>query len=575
MQKTYIHEYPHPRVIIHYHPAAGEQLTLDHVQFALLHELHAIELDLHYREDGQIVANHDGPTAASPTLDQAIQRIVKHANGDTTVHHDQRQFFLVLEPKEKDARLFNAIVQILGEYTAYLSTAVRGGDPPRGMTVVITGDYVQQFAAHFASSQRNRLCIVEGYDYSDEIINLSDDQAVFQWVESIRHDRERGRINALHAGTDPHIQGMYNVRVWDCQTYADLGIGLASGADALNVDYAQVAHFKQMLGHQSPRGAFPSVSIQGSQVLLTWRDPASNNLYMALGRLSAAGLHFSRQILLTSFLGQMPLAMAPAAALSPDGRLLIAYQGADHQRLWYISGRFTSVERFLTFQGTQHRLMLPSDPGRYGINPAVATSRDRRTIVAYERANQIWYLSGFIDAAGALIGQEYRLVERDAGRGAMPSIAIDTQDRVIVAYSGADSATLWYVAGTIDGSGKIIGREYALTEGQARRGVAPSVAFSTHNQVILAYQGTDSETLWYVSGTLDQQGAISGREFSLTEGAARRGRHPTVAVGAAGEIVIVYEGLADQKLWYLHGRLDRSGRVKGREHVLDIGMDRR
>ena len=270
MQKTYIHEYPHPRVIVHYHPAAGEQLTLDHVEFALVHQVHAIELDLHYREDRQIVANHDSATAESPTLDQAIQRIVQHAHGDTTVHHDNRQFMLVLEPKHNDARLFNGMLQILREYTPYLSTAVSSGDSPRGITVVITGDYVQQFAAQLAPSRRNQLCIVEGYNYSDEIINLAADQAPFQWVESIQHDGERGRVNALHTGTDRHFAGTYNLRVWDCQTDADLSRGLASGADAINADRAQVAPFQQMIGRQHPRGAFPALSIQGSPALLAW-----------------------------------------------------------------------------------------------------------------------------------------------------------------------------------------------------------------------------------------------------------------------------------------------------------------
>ena len=127
----------------------------------------------------------------------------------------------------------------------------------------------------------------------------------------------------------------------------------------------------------------------------------------------------------------------------------------------------------------------------------------------------------------------------------------------------------------IDSSGKIIGREFLLTESETQRGYAPSVAFSTHNRVIVAYQGTDQKTLWYVSGTLDPNGCIRGREFSLTEGAARRASHPTIASDAAGDIVILYEGIGEQKLWYVHGQLESSGRLVGQEKVLDIGMDRR
>jgi hypothetical protein len=220
---------------------------------------------------------------------------------------------------------------------------------------------------------------------------------------------------------------------------------------------------------------------------------------------------------------------------------------------------------------------LPNDAGRHGSNPAVAIGRDGRVIVVYaETTNQtIRYVSGFLTAAGELVGQAYSLTGGSARRGATPSIAIDAQNHVIVTYRAADNETLWYVTGMIDNSGKIIGREFSLTESDTRRGYAPSVAFSTHNRVIVAYQGTDQKTLWYVSGTLEANGYIRGREFSLTEGAARRGSHPTIASNVAGDIVILYEGIDEQKLWYVHGQLEPSGRLVGQEKVLGIGMDRR
>jgi hypothetical protein len=38
---------------------------------------------------------------------------------------------------------------------------------------------------------------------------------------------------------------------------------------------------------------------------------------------------------------------------------------------------------------------------------------------------------------------------------------------------------------------------------------------STQNRVIVAYQGADNQALWYVSGTFGRDGQISGRDFSL------------------------------------------------------------
>jgi len=247
----YIHEFPHPRVIVHYHPVGGEQFALAHVQFALVHKVHAIELDLHYREsDGQIVVNHDSATAVSPTLEQVIQLILYHANGETTVHHDDLQFFLVLEPKENEQRLFEGIIQVLKKYTSYLSTAVNQGDPPRGITVVITGDFPLNVYASFDHNEINPLFILEFVDYGAEIVNLSADQtpfqwATFQWVE-IRQENDRGRVKLLRSGADPLLQGKYNVRVWDCG-WDELGICMATEADAINIDRGEVEAFQEMI----------------------------------------------------------------------------------------------------------------------------------------------------------------------------------------------------------------------------------------------------------------------------------------------------------------------------------------
>ncbi len=70
-------------------------------------------------------------------------------------------------------------------------------------------------------------------------------------------------------------------------------------------------------------------------------------------------------------------------------------------------------------------------------------------------------------------------------------------------------------------------------------------------------------------------GRIGGSEFSLSEGDTRRGYHPSVAFDNAGNMVVLYQGTNDKKLWYVHGRLDPSGRLVGQETLLDMSMDRR
>ena len=90
---SYIREFPHPSIVIHYHPTR-RQFSLDDVRFALCEGLHALEVDLHLcGRDGQVVCNHDRPSAQSPALDQVIDLILTLKGNRATVNDDGRQFF--------------------------------------------------------------------------------------------------------------------------------------------------------------------------------------------------------------------------------------------------------------------------------------------------------------------------------------------------------------------------------------------------------------------------------------------------------------------------------------------------
>ena len=142
--------------------------------------------------------------------------------------------------------MFEAILKVLGDYRTHLSTSSEPLNKPRGVTIIITGAYPRQFYAHFPKEAVNRLCIVEGHDYTGEITDLSGQR--FQWV-SIKHSKKLGddarRVRALHDGTDPAIPGKYNVRIWDCQ--GDLADALSSGADSLNCDRDELDEFQHLL----------------------------------------------------------------------------------------------------------------------------------------------------------------------------------------------------------------------------------------------------------------------------------------------------------------------------------------
>lgn len=256
---TYIHEFPHPGLVVHYHPKTG-QFRLAEMKSALEKGVNAVELDLHLRDsDGMVVCNHNGPTPESPTLTEALDVIIARMGTGETVNHDGRQFFVVLEPKRDSPRLFDAIARLLANYESHLSTAVRPQDKPRGITVVITGSYVRQFYAHFKPEVINRLCIAERHNYEGEITNLSRQKPCINWV-SIRHSRTAGddakRVRALHDGIDPTLPGRFNVRIWDC--HKELSIGLAAGADSLNCDIDEIEVLHKMLRNRITIEAKPA-----------------------------------------------------------------------------------------------------------------------------------------------------------------------------------------------------------------------------------------------------------------------------------------------------------------------------
>jgi len=579
--RTFINEFPHPSFIVNFDPNPDDEpYRLNVVQEALDNKATAIELHAQYRSaDHTVTWEHDqGHESGSLPLHDAIDYILQFKGDSSTVYNDHRQFFLVVTPHSTDPRLFNGIFDLLGQYAQHLSTAVNSDEPPRGITVILSGSSAQ-FYEGISGTNANRLCIVEGVDYVrlNDIINRT--RQPFQWV-LFEHKDERGQVNMYH---QPGVDA-FNVRVWDADD--DQRIALASGADSVNGRPSDLSGsiegFQKIIQSQAPRGGSPSLAAGASQATLAWRGADSNNLYVALGSSSLVFSQqqinpwgFSRQINLTYLLEDQPLAKAPAVTLTPQQQLVMVYEGTDAQRLWYITGNFTSPDRFVTFEGMQHRLTLPHDAGRRGSNPSVAVGPDGRVIVVYEGTGdqKLWYVSGYLHA-GMLEGIEYSLSQPNPLPGHTPSIAIDSAGKVILVYQSTDDTNqrLWYVSGQVDPhSGEIIGTAFPLTEG-----ASPSVTIDTNGQVLIAFEIPSPspliQPLGYFSGSRDSAGRINGTAFPLTEGNARQGTHPTVSFSSNGFATILYTGTDEQKLWYVSGTIDQTGRLTGQERLLDMGL---
>lgn len=581
VERSWIHEFPHPRVVVHFH--SEDIPSLGQVSLGLQQGVHAVELDLHFRADGpgggDVFCGHDEATGHSPRLTEMISLILARKAANSTVQDDGRQFFLVLEPKDPDARLYEGIYRILSGVRGELSTAARPGSGPRPITAVITGAYVLPCIAWLTSQHGadvNQLLVGETVDYSGVIEDLSGAKppGTFEWVALQYDEGLAGRVNALHLAQDPSNAGRFNARIWDTDSDDQFTQALAAGFDSVNCNAGKVVRFQQIMASQQPRGRSPWLTSRGSQALLVWQGASSQNLYLALGTIDQSGLRFSRQLCLSTFLQDRPLALTPSAALLPGGRIMAVYEGTDEMRLWYVSGRFESPDRFLAFDGRQFRLTLPGDAGQRGTFPAVAVAPDGRIVVVYEGTDEarLWYVTGFLNAAGQFVGSEFELTEGDARRGHAPTVAIAPTGEVVVVYEGTSDQRLWYVSGIIDSAGRIIGQEHQLSQGDARRGSRPCVVFDEQGRIVVAYEGTDSQRLWYVSGRL-AAGQIEGREFELTQGDARRGFRPTIAFDGSRNAVMLYQGTDEAKMWYVHGGFNAHGQLIGEERLLDMKLE--
>jgi hypothetical protein len=451
--------------------------------------------------------------------------------------------------------------------------------------------------------QINRLCIVEGHDYGNEIANIARGHPPFQW-KMFRSGDERGKVNVIHAGTDPKLKGRYNVRVWDCAP-RDFRQCLASGVDQINCDRDQVALLKEVIRDQSPTGRSPTLDIQGSQILLAWQAPVSNVLYVALGSAEKTQLNFPREIALTHLLPDDCLAVSPSGALisddSPKGRLIVVYEGlSDHggvrqfwhtllqrlpwrlarllrrpQSLRYVAGRFTSLERFVTFDGREHRLASVSGSILHGRDPSVAVGLDGRILIVFEASDGrgIRYFSGSINSEGELVGQDFPLIENEVCPGYTPAIAVDATGRVIVIYQGVRGQELWYVSGCLDPTGRIVGRRFSFSQGDIRRGRAPAIALDENGRVIVVYQDAQDEKIWCASGTLGESGRIHGTTFPLSEG-PEKAEQPTVTFDQKGDVLVLYPDLDTHRLCYVQGPI-QSGHLVSEKRFLRVGLEQR
>lgn len=131
---------------------------------------------------------------------------------------------------------------------------------------------------------------------------------------------------------------------------------------------------------------------------------------------------------------------------------------------------------------------------------------------------------------------------------------------------------MWYVTGALNGQGEIVGTEHRFTWDE---GVTPCAAFDAAGRVLIVYSNADNGDLSYVYGTFNGEGAVAGQKFSLTTATGkRRGYMPSAAFYSRTGVIIMYQGTEDEKIWYVYGNIDPTTRFSGSERLLDMSFNR-
>jgi hypothetical protein len=236
-------------------------------------------------------------------------------------------------------------------------------------------------------------------------------------------------------------------------------------------------------------------------------------------------------------------------------------------------GQFTTFERFVSFDGQERRLLLPSGTTLCGRNPTIGFGPDGQVLIVYESTQErgLRYFSGSLQTDGELIGQDFPLIEGESCLGDTPAIAVDKAGRVVIVYRGPHGGELLYLSGYLNPSGQIIGRRFSLTRGRTRRGYAPSVAIDGNGQISVVYQDLHDGRPWCLAGIIDHSGRIHGPTFPLDKSKTKNGiQSCSLAFDSNGRAIIINTAPNGYGLRYLYGCL-QSGRLVGEWKPLRIG----
>lgn len=260
----------------------------------------------------------------------------------------------------------------------------------------------------------------------------------------------------------------------------------------------------------------------------------------------------------------------PSVAVDADGDVVVAWQsaGQDGSQDGIYAQRYAATGTPL---GPEFQVnMYTTGPQ---ISPSVAVDADGDVVVAWES-----YIAGsFYDVyartyngVGTPIGGEFRVSSVTGDRQGAPSVAMDAAGNFVVAWQSPDgvSTNFGIFAQRYAAGGTAVGGEFRVNTVTTGVQQAPSVAVDADGDVVVAWQsaGQDGSQDGIYAQRYNGAGAPFGGEFRVNTYTAGSQARPSVAVDAAGDFAVVWDSGQDGSGYGVYAqRYGPSGAAVGGE----------
>jgi hypothetical protein len=173
------------------------------------------------------------------------------------------------------------------------------------------------------------------------------------------------------------------------------------------------------------------------------------------------------------------------------------------------------------------------------------------------------------DAAGAPVGNEFRVNTYTTGRQAFPSVAVDAGGNFVVVWDsvGQDGSGDGVFGQRFDAAGAARGGEFRVNTETASSQSTPAAASDPEGNFVVVWTSGDGDVSGIFGQRFDAAGAAVGGEFLVNTYTTASQRNPALAVDAGGNFVVVWwSGGQDGSSFGVFGqRYDAAGVARGGE----------